>query len=193
MYVTFRANLNKSYFTNRQDRYLHFASQKDLAHYCFDFIQTVTTFSYKLLPASPSPSSHLPSIDPHTYTYEDYTLHWPKPDTHPHRINALAESALSQFQKSHRERLAQSLPTTTSPPTEHAFLVPIIQAGQFNIREEETTFESLFRRLGQTSKHRPLLDLTSGYFSLYTPYQNFILNAENLDCRIVASSPRVRS
>jgi len=194
MYVTFRANLNKSYFTNRQDRYLHFASQKDLARYCFDFIQTVTTFSYKLLPASPSPTPHLPSLNPHTYTYEDYTLHWPNPDTHPHHINALAESALSQFQKCHRERLAQSLPTTTSPPTENAFLVPIIQAGQFNIREEETTFESLFRLLSQTStKHRPLLDLTSGYFSLYTPYQNFILNAKNLDCRIVASSPKVCS
>ncbi|KIM40652.1 hypothetical protein M413DRAFT_446073 [Hebeloma cylindrosporum] len=184
------ANLNKSYFTNRQDRYLHFSSQKDLARYCFEFIQTVTTFSYKLLPASPSPMSHLPGPNPHTYTYEDYTLHWPNPDTHPHYINAVAESSLSQFQKCHRERLAQSLPPTVSTPTENALLVPIIQAGQFNIREEETTFESLFRLLGQKSKHRPLLDLTSGYFSLYTPYQNFILNATNIDCRIVASSPK---
>jgi len=194
MYVTRRANLNKSYFTNRQDRYLYFAGQKDLARYCFEFIQTVTAFSYKLLPASSGPTSHFPLPNPHTYTYEDYTLHWPNPDTHPHYINAIAESELCQFQKRHRERLAQSLKETASPPTENAFLVPIIQAGQFNIREEETTFELLFRLLGRTSiKHRPLLDLTSGYFSLYTPYQNSILNATKLDCRIVASSPKVCS
>ena len=56
------------------------------------------------------------------------------------------------------------------------------------------TFKLLFRLLGRISiKRRPLLDLTSGYFSLYTPYQNLILNATNLDCRIVASSPKVCS
>lgn len=70
-----------------------------------------------------------------------------------------------------------------------ALLVPIIQAGQFNIREEESTFRSLFRNLGHFS--RPLLDLTSGYFSLYRPYQDLILKASGVDCRIVASSPKV--
>jgi CDP-diacylglycerol--glycerol-3-phosphate 3-phosphatidyltransferase len=193
MYVTTRANLNKSYFKDRQDRYLYFAGQKDLASYCFEFIQTVTRFSYKLLPATPSPTSQTPSPNPHTYTYEDYTLHWPNSNTHPHYINAIAESSFTQFQKRHRERLMKSLHTATSP-TENTLLIPVIQAGQFNIREEETAFELLFRLLNRKSiRQRPLLDLTSGYFSLYTPYQNFILSATKLDCRIVAASPKVGS
>lgn len=76
-------------------------------------------------------------------------------------------------------------------------LVPVIQAGQFDIKEEETTLRQLFEHLQfaykslNSSSPRPLLDLTSGYFGLYKPYQDLILATSNVDTRIVAASPKV--
>ena len=107
--------------------------------------------------------------------YEDYTLHWLNLNTHhtPHGISTLDfKNAIGSGEG--------SLPTI-SWPTELFFFYH-----SNNIRKEETTFESLF------CLHL-LLDLTSGYFSLYTPYISHILNATNLDCRTVAWSRKVCS
>jgi len=183
------ANLNKSYFTNRQDRYLYFSAEKTLAQYCFDFVNTVTKFSYQLLPNFASHSSRVSS--PHSYSREDYTLNWPYTDTHPHHINEKAEKAFSQLQKLYRPPLTQDNSRDATPPTRNTLLIPIIQAGQFNIREEESTFKLLFRHLGKLTAWRPMLNLTSGYFSLYKPYQDLILQVPNVDCRIMAASPKV--
>lgn len=196
------ANLNKSYFTNRQDRYLHFTSQSTLTQYCFDFLQTVSTFSYKLLPSDTSTS--LPTPNPHSYTREDYRLEWPDPETHPHYIHKKAEAALTTLQASYREAQTSLAITENSQPAsslKSVLLFPVIQAGQFNIREEETTLQSLFYHLdltappksppGEKPRPRPLLDLTSGYFGLYKPYQDLILASGNVDSRIVAASPKV--
>ncbi|TFK36676.1 hypothetical protein BDQ12DRAFT_236985 [Crucibulum laeve] len=183
------ANLNKSYFTNRQDRYLHFTDQHGLAQYCFNFLRIVAQFSFKLLPAEGSSI-----IQPHSYVQEDYVLQWLDPHTHPHRINQKAENAFTAFQSSH---LQPSTLDSSSPPStrdsNHAIIFPIIQAGQFNIREEETTFTLLFRHLNIIAtavRTRPLLDLTSGYFSLYKPYQDLILGSPYVDCKIVAAAPK---
>ncbi|KAF9473903.1 phospholipase D/nuclease [Pholiota conissans] len=186
------ANLNKSYFTDRQDRYLYFTSQKHLAQYCHDFMEIVGSFSYRLLPSVSSSTPLMPApSNPHSYSHDDYTLCWPNFDTHPHHFNSIAETALSQFQKSQCERSRQLGVSDPKASAEMPILIPIIQAGQFNVREEESTFQLLFRHLAKfTEKRRPLLDLTSGYFSLYRPYQDLVLNAPNVDCRIVASSPK---
>ncbi|KXN81217.1 CDP-diacylglycerol--glycerol-3-phosphate 3-phosphatidyltransferase, mitochondrial [Leucoagaricus sp. SymC.cos] len=166
------ANLNQSYFTDRQDRYLHFSDQPLLAQYCFDFLRTVAKFSFRLLPIS-TPNA----TTPHSILKDDYILSWPDNETHPHHIHAKAKDALLKFQSSRR-----------------VLLFPIIQAGQFDIREEELTLQSLFRSVNVTikkgSRKRPLFDLTSGYFSLYQPYQKLILGNRNLDVRIVAASPK---
>ncbi|KAJ7234201.1 hypothetical protein B0H12DRAFT_1143141 [Mycena haematopus] len=165
------ANLNKSYFTDRQDRYIHFTGQELLSQYCFDFIKTVSAFSFKLQP----PRSGGPT-GPHSF---------PMAKTHPHHVHATAEAALSSLQNIYR-------PTTPDPfGPQKVTLVPLIQAGQFNVRDEETTLKMLFKHLDAESKGtRPVIDLTSGYFGLYKEYQNLILQSSNLDCRIVASSPR---
>lgn len=55
--------------------------------------------------------------------------------------------------------------------------------------------QTLFRRVNavakQGSRKRPFFELTSGYFSLYQPYQKIILGSRSVDCRIVAASPKV--
>ncbi|KAF8176134.1 hypothetical protein K438DRAFT_2022661 [Mycena galopus ATCC 62051] len=173
------ANLNKSYFTDRQDRYIHFNEQTLLSQYCFDFIKTVSGFSFKL--QSPS----FGGLGPHSVRDRDYDLLWPIPETHPHRIHNTAELALSSLQNIYRPMAPEH------PDPQKVTLIPIIQAGQFNIRDEETTLKMLFEHLDAQSKgNRPLINLTSGYFGLYKEYQNLILRSSNLDCQIVASSPR---
>jgi CDP-diacylglycerol---glycerol-3-phosphate 3-phosphatidyltransferase len=76
---------------------------------------------------------------------------------------------------------------------------PVIQAGQFDVREEEQALTMLFSHLSQQDYmttddhyHGPLMDLTSGYFGLYKDYRDLVLQA-NLRCRIIAASPKVRN
>ncbi len=187
-----RANLNTSYFTNRQDRYLQFTAQPRLADYCFSFLQAASTFSYSLLP---SPSST-----------DNYTLHWADKDTHPHRIEAKAQQALLSLQKAHRDVSEVSLvkrsekdPSGQPHGEDDVLIFPVIQAGQFDIREEEQCLSLLFRELAAQQRYSvppasdyegPVVDLTSGYFALYKPYQSAVIKSR-LACRILAAGPRV--
>ncbi|KAF5326651.1 hypothetical protein D9619_004742 [Psilocybe cf. subviscida] len=178
------ANLNKSYFTDRQDRYIRFSDEPLLAQYCFDFLSKVSSFSYNLLPTQNSAETgHADNL--YLYSSGSYTLTWPDSNSHPHQFHSLAQSTLSQFQNSYRDTTTRDEPTNPSK----ALLIPVIQAGQFNIREEENVFHQLFRYLARQAS-RSLLDLTSGYFSIYPPYQRLILNVPNVDCRIVAAAPK---
>ena len=152
-------------------------------------MNAVTKFSYQLLP---NPASHLSRVlSPHSYSCEDYTLNWPDADTHPHHINDKAEKAFSELQKLYRSPSTQDNSGDATPPIRNTLLIPIIQAGQFNIKEEESIFQLLFRHLGKLTTRRPMLNLTSGYFSLYEPYQDLMLQVPNVDCRVVAASPKV--
>ncbi|KAF5334855.1 hypothetical protein D9758_014298 [Tetrapyrgos nigripes] len=213
------ANLNESYFTNRQDRYVHFKPHPALANYCFDFLKTTSTVSYRLLPAESAALTTTrtlsPSAHPYTYIQEDYAVVWSDQDTHPHYINDKYRQALIEFQSKARVESASSKPTPTPTPTltptstptnpnpepepDHVLLFPVIQAGQFNIREEQEMFELLFRHLGRAAPRgsggsgdgdRPLLDLTSGYFGLSEKYQDLVLGCPEVDVRIVAASPK---
>ena len=189
-----RANLNTTYFTNRQDRYLRFTDQPHLANYCFEFLKAASTFSYSLLPSA-SPT-------------EEYTLQWPDATTHPHRIEAKARQVLLSLQKMQRDsstaRPIKSVEDNLQSDSHgHDVLVfPVIQAGQFDIREEERCVTLLLRELSGQQRYTilpkevsayngPLVDLTSGYFSLHKPYQKAVINA-GLACRILAASPKVR-
>lgn len=74
---------------------------------------------------------------------------------------------------------------------------PVLQAGQFNIREEERALGLLFDELGQQQEPcvngkyaGPLMDMTTGYFGLYRPYRDLVLQSP-VGCRIVCSAPKV--
>ncbi|KAF9444461.1 CDP-diacylglycerol-glycerol-3-phosphate 3-phosphatidyltransferase [Macrolepiota fuliginosa MF-IS2] len=185
------ANLNKSYFTDRQDRYLHFKDQPLFAQYCYDFLQTAARFSFRLLPSS-TPDT----VTPYSDIRDGYVLQWSDADTHPHHINKKVKNALLEFQSS--RRIASQIQLDTNEDSfkseQQIMIFPVIQAGQFGIREEEATLQLLFRHINAAAKQgprkRPLLDLTSGYFSLYQPYQKLVLGSRNVDCRIVAAGPK---
>ena len=172
--------MNRSYYTNRQDRYIHF-TQPVLAQYCFSFLESISTWSYKLLPTNSASS------------IEGYRLEWPYPNTHPYDIESQVENALSKLQTSYM--LSSATSTCDLPDSSHSevLVFPIIQAGQFNIREEERCLSMLFGHLsreGTPTSLNPSMDLTSGYFGLYRPYQDLILRT-SINCRIIAASPMV--
>ncbi|KAL4067840.1 hypothetical protein V8B97DRAFT_1866233 [Scleroderma yunnanense] len=169
------ANLNRSYFTNRQDRYWHFTSQPTLTDYCFSFLRTVAGFSYQIS------CSGSVSTEPE--------IRWPNPSVKPWKIQPLVEHSLSTFQDS--QLASTSLPTTCNT-TNDVLLFPIIQGGQFNIRQEEHTVSMLFDRLAVHTTPdvpKPHLNLTSGYFSLYRSYQDLILKS-SMGCDILVASPK---
>ena len=176
-----RANLNDSYFTNRQDRYIHIKAHPQLAQYCFGFLDACGRFSYRLLP---SPA-------------EGYTLHWADKSVHPHHIEEKAAQVLSHFQAAYRLGSASGLPIVNriGEDTPHDVLIfPIIQAGQFGVREEERALAALFDELANRSGstlEAPYMDLTSGYFGIYQKYCDLILRS-HVDCRILAAAPKVR-
>jgi len=123
---------------------------------------------------------------------EEYRLEWPDPNTHPHNIESKAEKALTKLQASF---MSSSTPTNDPPDTapSEVLVFPIIQAGQFNIREEEQCLSTLFNHLAihrTSASFNPTMDLTSGYFGLYKPYQDLILRS-SIDCRVIAASPMV--
>ena len=170
--------MNNSYYTDRQDRYIHFTSQPRLAQYCFSFLESISTVSYKLLP------THSPKLD------EAYHLQWPDRITHPHEFEAKAESVLSKFQTS----FLSSTPGSAASGSD-VLVFPVIQGGQFNIREEEQCLSMLFDHLAKvpaSASFKYCMDLTSGYFGLYKPYQDLILKS-SISCRIIAASPKVKS
>ena len=173
-----RANLNSSYFTDRQDRYLRFRSHTEFAQYCRDFLHKSSTFSYRLLP--PSPQSNAP-----------YNLHWPDPHTHPHHLESKAKKALTELQSTWIDKSRARPP----PLGTEVLLFPVIQAGQFGIREEEQAVGLIFDRLAKCqtddSSTSPTVDLTSGYFGLSRLYQSFVLKS-GVYTQLLCASPQVR-
>ncbi|KLO07327.1 CDP-diacylglycerol-glycerol-3-phosphate 3-phosphatidyltransferase [Schizopora paradoxa] len=162
------ANLNESYFTDRQDRYLHFKSA-GLSEYCFNFLSTVTPFCYRLKTNSGP---------------DGYSLHWPDPNVHPQRIESKLGKSFREFQDSNR----QAHPPSCSGSD--VTIYPIIQGRQFGIMEEENCIDMLFRSFdGAQNNEPPLVDLTSGYFGLSKSYQELV-RTSRADCRLLCASPK---
>lgn len=167
------ANLNDSYFTNRQDRYLHFKSTS-LSDYCFSFLQSVVPFCFQIRPGNQG----------------SYDLSWPDKITSHEQIERKAEKALRGFQERH---LGNTLLGESTNLNGNVLIFPIIQAGQFNVREEERSIDLLFKHINHytyLTGNTPLVDLTSGYFSLSESYQKLIRESP-ADCQILCASPKV--
>lgn len=177
------ANLNKSYFTDRQDRYLVFSSAPELSSYCFDFLKTSSSFSYGLLPSStPCRTTTSP------------VLHWPHSSISPQHIEHQAGLAFSSLQRHYNAKSGNVEERLQTQTEDSVLLFPVIQAGQFGIREEEDCLRLLFDHLlGADDRHttgsfHPVLSLTSGYFGLSDLYKNLILRS-HIPTRIICASP----
>lgn len=76
-------------------------------------------------------------------------------------------------------------------PTVDTFVIPMIQAGHFNVREEEHCITELLSHLASMpDAPHGVIDLTSGYFALHQPYQELLIQSP-ASSRIIAAGPRV--
>lgn len=133
--LTPRANLAGSYFTNRQDRYVHFRSHPSLLSYLSSLTRLYSTYSYLLSPHPPPsapqhyivPLQKAPPSSPHA------GLYWHHPSIHPRKFATHALATLTAFQNSWRGSNAGRLRRVDVD----TFFWPVIQAGVLGIKEEE--------------------------------------------------------
>ncbi|CAE7097031.1 unnamed protein product [Rhizoctonia solani] len=149
------ANLNSSYFTNRQDRYIHFTRSPHLANYLVRLLQVFAGYSSTL---RSTPESSL-----------GYTLDWPRCDSTPFAFAPLAKKEVNDLQ-------AEVRGAELGKANNSVAVFPMVQSGVLGIREEERCLHALFDLLdsGELPK-TSLVDITSGYFALYRPYQDRVL------------------
>ncbi|CAE6439224.1 unnamed protein product [Rhizoctonia solani] len=163
------ANLNSSYFTNRQDRYIRFTRSPHLADYLAHLMRVFAGYSSDLRVA---PESSL-----------GYILDWPRRDSTEFTFGALAKKELEIFQAGARKE------SPIDNVNNQVIVLPMVQSGVLGIREEELCLQSLFDLLDSGKlPGTTLVDITSGYFALYGPYQDRTL-ASKAAYRIVAASP----
>lgn len=162
-----RANLSASYFTNRQDRYFYINDAPSFTSYLVQLLQIFSGYSSALRSAPDSSSG--------------YILDWPRQDSSQFSFASLIKTDISNFQQAMLRKTSSSAQTTQQPT-----IFPIIQSGVLGIREEERCLDRLFDSI----EPHNLVDLTSGYFALYGPYQDQVLSSRG-NYRILAASPSV--
>ncbi|KAL0074455.1 hypothetical protein J3Q64DRAFT_1649246 [Phycomyces blakesleeanus] len=159
------ANLSTDYFTNRQDRYIVFDQQPELAKYYHNLINLVGSFSYQL--GLPQP------------TQESYSLTMPSsmpdPVCQSTQFKAKVRSRLENF-------IADAMTETKKNDSEDdTAVLPVIQMGPFGIRQDEKmTLELLeiVHRQGKSKDSWWTIHLTSGYFNFTDRYKAFILRTQ---------------
>ncbi|KAF8680986.1 argonaute family [Rhizoctonia solani] len=163
------ANLNSSYFTNRQDRYIHFTRSPDIADYLVRLLRVFAGYSSTLRATSESSLG--------------YALDWPRHDSSRYSFANLAKEEINNFQTGVR---------CTKPQDDtgnQVVVFPMVQSGVLGIHEEERCLHALFDLLdSEELLETPLVEITSGYFALYGPYQDRAV-ASKADYRVVAASP----
>ncbi|KAG9104482.1 CDP-diacylglycerol--glycerol-3-phosphate 3-phosphatidyltransferase [Ceratobasidium sp. 370] len=164
------ANLSTSYFTNRQDRYVHIESASPFTSYLVELLRVFSEYSWRLRPA---PDTSL-----------GYALDWFRRDSSVFDFSNLAKHDVAKLQEAMRDK------TSSVHLVERPVILPMVQSGVLGIREEEQSLTQLFNLIESGDPfHGTLADLTSGYFALYGPYQDRVLSS-SADYRIIAASPQ---
>lgn len=123
-------------------------------------------------------------LEPQTTESDSFTLQWSNPLVEFAGLGPVAKQAIEHLQASYRRR-----PDFNETDT---MVIPMIQAGYINVREEERCMASLFAYIGQLQDApASIIDMTSGYFALHRPYQQLLI-ASPAHSRIIAAGPRVR-
>lgn len=158
------ANLNTSYFSDRQDRYMQISEHPRLTEYLRAFVEQLTRFSHQL------------SCNDDSATSTSYTLHWD---------NEVPASAFSSKARTEIENFSQSYRCTDGQEGD-TVIYPLIQSGLWGVREEEEAVNYLLDAVNGIPGAK--LDITSGYFSLGDEYKRRIIES-TVPTSIVAASP----
>lgn len=198
-----RANLAASYFTNRQDRYIHLSSHPSLLSYLSSITRLISDYSYKVVPhARPGTlGQHGVLLKPGSppiavgkrgaSTASGPGALWRERSLDPRNWSAHACATLSAFQQAWR---ASNLVRTRDAAAGGAdtWFWPVFQAGVLGIGEEEKALAAVWEaiRAAHEKGEKVDVDLTSGYFGLYDAYKRAVVDSP-APVRVIAASPKV--
>ncbi|CAF1306052.1 unnamed protein product [Adineta steineri] len=163
------ANLNKSYFDNRQDRYLKLNNCPDLCKFFIDIIETIAKQSFKV-EANHDEPIFLGKHHPYEGDNAQYRLE--------------VEKNLLSLMKTYQIRF----PKPKSLSNDQALIIPLIQMGMFNINNDRDFNIHLYSNLPIESK----LYLATSYFNMTKEYENEIIDNKRKDTEIslLTASPQ---
>lgn len=156
-----RANLANTYFTNRQDRYIHFKSHPSLLSYLSSLTRLYSTYSYLLSPSPPpsAPPQYIVKLRNAPHTSPQAGLYWHHPSIHPRSFAPHALATLTAFQNSWKGSNAGRMRRVDVD----TFFWPVIQAGVLGIQEEEKGLGRVWEAVNQSYQSLPLTEsLSSG-------------------------------
>ncbi|KDN47767.1 hypothetical protein K437DRAFT_211491, partial [Tilletiaria anomala UBC 951] len=173
------ANLAKDYFTDRQDRYVLIEKHVDLVAYFRKLLDATAKYSYTLQSVSDSAGASL-----------SYRLVWPRA---PQASKTWAQEACQHMQRLTAVSREQTIAKEVELGHADTMIVPLLQMGPLGICQETSAVPLLFKHVQQqddpAARLRPVLNLTSGYFSLYAPYKALVL-ASTFAVRIITAAPQ---
>ncbi|KAJ1979006.1 CDP-diacylglycerol--glycerol-3-phosphate 3-phosphatidyltransferase [Dimargaris cristalligena] len=183
------ANLSVDYFTQRQDRYVVFREEPQLARYFTQLLDVIRRFSYRLEGTPPVVGRGVvPSAgDQSSSKYRLVTDEGPDPVQRPDQFREYAGRKVQHWLAEWVQRNGHSSPTdrTAAPPSNFttptdSWVIPSIQMAQLGLRQDEQYFQHLLRRLDQQARTDPAgvsAQFTSAYFNFAEPIQRLILDS----------------
>ena len=142
-----------SYFTNRQDRYIHFRSHPSLLSYLSSLTRLYSTYSYLLSPSPPpsAPPQYIVPLRQPPSTSPQAGLYWHHPSIHPRHFAPHALATLTAFQNSWKGSNAGRMRRVDVD----TFFWPVIQAGVLGIQEEEKGLGRVWEAVAQSYQSVP--------------------------------------
>ena len=167
-----RANLSRDYFTNRQDRYMLFSDSTRLADYFSRVAQTIADHSYCV----GSDEELRPALEFDHLTSRANSV----------KYRRIVSDSVRNLLRSEQSINCQSNSGSGGNEEEDTAVFPLLQMGQYGIRQEE---EATVRLLAGLSAGERLC-LATGYFNLPPRYIQALLGAGG-DISVLAASPQV--
>jgi CDP-diacylglycerol--glycerol-3-phosphate 3-phosphatidyltransferase len=158
------ANLNKDYFTNRQDRYIEINHCPLLVGYFTDLIRTIGQFSHSV-----KTSKQLAELKKETGV--GYSI-------------VEATQKLLAFRKRWNTQLNQ-----IDFHESGTFLIPTLQFAPFGIRDDEIQLQWLLDRINGIPDYQ--LTMCSGYLNFPPWLEQRLLDLKLVDIDILSASPQV--
>eukprot|EP01083_Nonionella_stella_P072228 194567_1 len=175
------ANLNRDYFTNRQDRYIVIRNQA-LADFYAEAVDSIVRWSYKIN------GGNLPNLRRNASDFYKALDDYAAPEIVPHEKPMEFTKALSHtFLKFWESHVNEQSASTSSPPEGSArtWVYPAFQMPYLGI----TTDQCMFSSLVESCEANGRLDIASGYLNMPAEYESLIVESPG-DATIYSASPQ---
>lgn len=196
------ANLARSYFSNRQDRYVRLSGAAFVS-YLGSLTRLLTDYAYRVTlsraPEEPQRVVKLPSrndrsgsdgakgseADASEEGTDDVRLVWRQRSLPPRGWGAHAHATLTAFQQAWKA--SNSVRTAAGADNgADTYFWPVLQAGYLGLREEERAMAATWAAINAAKDVH--VDLTSGYFGLYSAYKRAVIDS-SAPVSVVAAAP----